>query len=71
MIEMREARDRQVAVCFEIDEKMRERHRIGSARQRDDDARAPGDQIVVANETADSRKEVHCLSSLGSRRSRT
>ena len=53
MIEVREPGDRQFAGRLELAQQVRERHRIGAARQRDDDACPRSCQIVPADRAAD------------------
>ncbi len=61
MIEMRDAGHLQLARRGELAQQVRERHRIGSARQRHDDARCRTGQIVVANRLPDEIEQRHIL----------
>jgi hypothetical protein len=62
MVEMREARDLQIARRVQLAGEVRERDRIGSARQRDDDARVRIRQGVLTNGAPDEIEQLHLAS---------
>ena len=57
MIEVSEPGDGQFAGRFELAQQVRERHRVGAARQRDNHARPGPRQIVSANRAPDGRDQ--------------
>ncbi len=61
MIQMGQAGDLQLAGSVELHEQVRERDRIGSARQRNDDARIASREIVPPDRLPDAIKKLHDL----------
>ena len=58
---MREPGEAQLARRVELAQQVRERHRVGPARQRDDHARPGAGQIVAADRAPDAVEQHHRL----------
>ena len=59
MVEVRDAGEAQLAGRGELAQQMRERDGVGTARQRDDDARVAPREIVLANRLPDAVEQLH------------